>query len=89
VRLLAAGPAEPARSHDDAHHRRVAGVVTRVSFLGNLVRYTVALQWPGHLGHPLTVDAPNTDEAAGFEVGAAVLAQWRRRDASVLSDASA
>ncbi len=59
---------------------RVAGRVARVSFLGNVVRYSVGLDQGG----ALTVDAANG--AAGFcpAVGAAVAVGWSAADSAIL-----
>jgi len=72
----------PADYAVDAECCRIAGAVTRVAFLGSLVRYTVATRE----GERITVDAANTDDAPRFETGAEVLAQWRRADARLLRD---
>jgi len=71
----------PADHPLDADCYHISGAVTRVAFLGHLVRYGVATR-----AGQLTVDAPNTGDVPVFETGRAVVAQWRRADARLLTD---
>ncbi|OZI73614.1 ABC transporter ATP-binding protein [Bordetella genomosp. 2] len=76
VRLQAArGPAS-------AGMISVPGLVTRASFLGHIVRYSVETR----SGHRLTVDAPNSGDAPPFDMGAEVAAQWRPADTRILAN---
>jgi spermidine/putrescine ABC transporter ATP-binding subunit len=58
------------------------GVVRRVSFLGNVVRYGV------DIGEPelLIVDVQNGSSSAIYDMGAAVHACWSKADCRILSD---
>lgn len=62
---------------------QLRGRVERVSFLGSLVRYTVAL---GD-GATVSADQQNTCDDEHFQVGEPVEAWWRAADGRVLADA--
>ncbi len=66
----------------DVPCNRLAGIVRRVSFLGNMVRYGIDVAEPDLL----TVDVQNGTGAAVYENGSKVVASWRRTDCRILGD---
>ena len=66
---------------DAAGENRAEGVVRRVSFLGNVVRYGVEIGG----GILLTIDVQNAPQRRSFEAGHPVTVCWRASDSRLVA----
>ncbi len=82
VRPEKIGLAAPGEAGPDGSSNRLAGIVRRVSFLGNVVRYGV------EMGEPelLIVDVQNGASGTVRDIGTEVVAFWSRDDCRILDN---
>jgi putative spermidine/putrescine transport system ATP-binding protein len=82
IGLTVPGGGASGNPSDGSNSNRLEGVVRRVSFLGNVVRYGIEAEEP----ELLVVDVQNAANGSLHEIGTAVVASWSPDDCRILAN---